>query len=198
MKELPTYSALVDSFSKLPGVGRKSAERMAFSVLEMGKEDAEEFAKAIQDAKNKVSKCPICGLYMENGVCEICSSLTRDHSTCVVISSPKDALAFEKINGFQGVYHVLGGLLSPSKGIGADELRINELVGRIGKEGIKEIIIATNPTIEGETTALYISRILEGKGVVVSRLAYGLPVGASLDYADSLTLERALSGRKKL
>ncbi len=198
MKELSAYLSLVDSFSRLPGVGKKSAERMAYSVLEMSDEDALRFAKSIQEAKSKIHKCPNCGLYAEKELCETCADSTRDHSACIVLSYPKDALAFEKLNDFNGVYHVLGGVIAPSKGIGPEDLDVDHLLLRIEKEGIKEIIIATSPTLEGETTALFIAKLLQDKEVTVSRLAYGLPMGASLDYADSLTLTRALQGRTKL
>ncbi len=198
MKELSAYLSLVDSFSRLPGVGKKSAERMAYSVLEMSDEDALRFAKSIQEAKSKIHKCPNCGLYAEKELCETCADSTRDHSVCIVLSYPKDALAFEKLNDFHGVYHVLGGVIAPSKGIGPEDLDVDHLLLRIEKEGIKEIIIATSPTLEGETTALFIAKLLQDKEVTVSRLAYGLPMGASLDYADSLTLTRALQGRTKL
>ena len=198
MKDLATLTVLIDSFAKLPGVGVKTAERMAYAVLEMGEEDALQFASAIENAKNIVHKCPNCGLYAEKDVCDVCADPKRDHSTCVVISYPKDALAFEKINDFHGVYHVLGGVIAPSKGYGAAELDIDHLLERIENEGIKEVILATNPTLEGETTALFIAKLLEGKPVSVTRLGYGLPMGASLDYADSLTLEKALEGRRKL
>ena len=197
MKNLSTYQALVDSFAKLPGVGNKSAQRMASSVLEMKLEDALAFSSAIKDAKMRVHKCPRCGLYAESDLCDVCSDPSRDHSACVVVSLSKDVFPFEKLN-FKGVYHVLGGLLSPSKGIGAADLDIDPLLGRIESEGIQEIILATNPTLEGETTALFLAKLLEGKGVKVSRLGYGLPMGASLEYADSLTLEKALEGRKTL
>lgn len=198
MKELPTYQSLVDSFAKLPGIGNKTAERLAFSILEMEAEDANQFATAIENAKAKVHPCPICGLYTEEESCDVCHDPTRDHSTCIVVAKAKDALSFEKLNDYHGVYHVLGGLLSPSKGIGEGELKIDRLLSRAKAEGFKEIIIATNPTLEGETTALYLARLLQKEGIEASRLAYGLPVGANLDYADALTLQRALKGRKKL
>lgn len=198
MKELPSFQALVDSFSKLPGIGKKSAERMAYSVLEMKREDALAFAEAITATKSKIHKCPRCGLYAENELCEVCSDPNRSHKTCIVVSYPKDALAFERLNDFHGIYHVLGGVIAPSKGLGPEDLDIDHLLSRIQEEGILEIIIATNPTIEGETTALFLARYLEKTGVKVTRLAYGLPMGASLDYADSLTLSKALEGRKKL
>lgn len=198
MQELPTYLSLVDSFSKLPGIGKKSAERMAYAVLEMQEEDALSFASAIEKAKTKIHKCPKCGLYAEGVLCPICGDSTRDHSLCIVVSYPKDALAFERLNDFNGVYHVLGGIIAPSKGKGPEDLNINGLMQRIDEEKIKEIIIATSPTLEGETTALFLAKLLQAKQVTVSRLAYGLPMGASLDYADSLTLTRALEGRTKL
>jgi recombination protein RecR len=198
MKELATISALIDSFSKLPGVGVKSAERMAYAVLAMREEDVLEFSKALADAKNKVHKCPLCGLYTEGEKCEICSDPNRDHQTLCVVSDVKDALAIEKMGNFHGVYHVLGGVISASKGIGAESLRIDSLLSRVKDEGVKEVILATNPTLDGETTALFVAKLLEGKGVAVTRLGYGLPMGSSLDYADSLTLSKAFEGRKKL
>ena len=198
MKELPTYRALVDSFAKLPGVGNKSAERFAYSVLEMNEEDAKQFSDAILGAKHSIHRCPRCGLYAERDLCEVCLDETRSKSTCIVVSYPKDALAFERLNDFRGVYHVLGGVLSPSKGVGVDELTIDALLTRIDEEGIKEVIIATNPTLEGETTALFLAKVLSDKPVSVSRIGYGLPMGASLDYADALTLQKALEGRRKL
>ncbi len=198
MKELPTYVALVDSFRKLPGVGTRSAERMASSVLEMREEDAFEFASAIENAAKSVHKCPNCGLYTEDDLCEICKDSSRDKSICLVVSSAKEAVAFEGVNDYRGTYHVLGGLIVPSKGIGPESLRVEELKSRIVSEGIKEVIVATAPTLEGETTALFLAKILEPYSVKVSRLGYGLPVGSSLEFADSLTLSRALEGRKSL
>ncbi len=198
MKDLPTFQLLVDSFSKLPGIGNKTAERMAYAVLEMEEEDAFQFSTSIENAKKLIHKCPICGLYAEKDRCEICDDPSRDHKICIVVSSPKDALAFEKLHDFHGVYHVLGGTLSPSKGIGPEQLQIPGLIDRVKKEGIEEVILATNPTIEGETTALFLAHLLRDQGITTTRLAYGLPMGASLDYADSLTLTKALEGRKKL
>ncbi len=198
MKELPSYLALVDSFSKLPGVGKKSAERMAYAVMEMRKEDAKQFSKAIEDVVNNVHKCPNCGLYEEGDNCEVCSDKERDHSTCIVVSYPKDALPFERLKDYRGVYHVLNGVISPSKGIGPEDLEIDALLRRIKEEGIKEVILAMNPNIEGETTSLFLAKYLQKQGVSTTRLAYGLPMGASLDYADSLTLAKALEGRRKL
>ena len=198
MKELPTYVALVDSFRKLPGVGTRSAERMASSVLEMREEDAFEFASAIENAAKTVHKCPNCGLYTEDDVCEICKDESRDKSLCLVVATAKEAVAFEGVSDYRGTYHVLGGLIAPAKGIGPESLRIEELKSRIKNEGIKEVVVATSPTLEGETTALFLAKILEPYEVKVSRLGYGLPVGSSLEFADSLTLSRALEGRKSL
>jgi recombination protein RecR len=177
MKELPTYLALVDSFSKLPGIGVKSAERMAYAVLEMKEPDALEFSEAIANAKRLVHKCPNCGLYAEEDLCDVCKDPERDHSICIVVSYPKDALAFEKLHDFHGVYHVLGGVIAPSKGVGAEDLNLDKLIERIPVEGIKEVIVATNPTLDGETTALFVARLLQDKGVSVTRLGYGLPMG---------------------
>lgn len=198
MKELPTYTALVESFRKLPGVGTRSAERMASAVLEMPKDDALAFSEAIANAKNRIHKCKNCGLYSEDDLCDVCKDTTRDHGICLVVVNPKDAAAFESVGEFNGVYHVLGGLLSPAKGIGPEMLNIDSLKSRIKDEGIHEVIVATSPTLEGETTALFIAKILEPYEVKVSRLGYGLPAGSSLEYADALTLARALEGRKIL
>jgi recombination protein RecR len=198
MKELSTISALIDSFSKLPGVGVKSAERMAYAVLAMRQEDVLEFSKALSDAKSKVHKCPICGLYTEGEKCEVCTNANRDHQTICVVSDVKDALAIEKMGNYQGVYHVLGGVISATKGIGAESLSIDALLSRVKDDAVKEVILATNPTLDGETTALFVAKLLEGRGVTITRLGYGLPMGSSLDYADSLTLSKAFEGRKKL
>ncbi len=198
MKELPSYLALVDSFSKLPGVGKKSAERMAYAVMEMSKADAAQFSKAIKDVADNIHKCPNCGLYAEDELCDVCSDSQRDHSTCIVVSYPKDALPFERLKDYHGVYHVLNGVISPSKGVGPEDLEIDSLLKRIKEEGIKEVILAMNPNIEGETTSLFLAKYLEREGVSTTRLAYGLPMGASLDYADSLTLAKALEGRRKI
>ncbi|MCR5348773.1 MAG: recombination mediator RecR [Bacilli bacterium] len=198
MKELPSYIALVESFRRLPGVGTRSAERMASAVLEMSKDDAMSFADSIVQAKNRIRKCKNCGLYCEDDLCDVCKDPSRDHSLCLVVVSPKDATAFESVGTYNGVYHVLGGLLSPAKGIGPEALALDTLKYRIGEEGIQEVIVATSPTLEGETTALFLAKVLEPMHVKVSRLGYGLPAGSSLEYADALTLSRALEGRKTL
>ncbi len=198
MKELSSITKLANSFSKLPGIGVKSAERMAYAVLGMDDEDVAEFADAMVKVKENIHKCPICGVYTENDVCDICSDETRDHSLICVVSDPKDVLTMEKMNSFNGVYHVLGGVIAISKGKGADSLSIDALLDRVKQGGVKEIILATSSTLDGETTAMFVAKLLEGFDVTVTRLGYGLPMGASLDYADSLTLAKAFEGRKKI
>lgn len=198
MKELKSVTKLIEAFSRLPGVGHKSAEKMAYSVLEMDDEDVEMFSDALVELKRNVHKCPICGAYTENELCEICADESRDKSKIIVVSYPKDVLSFEKLNVYDGTYHVLGGVLSAVNGVGIDDLDIVSLQKRIRENNVNEVIIATNPTTEGETTALYLARILEKEHISVTRLAYGLPMGGHLEYADSLTLSKALEGRKKI
>lgn len=188
---------LVEHFRRLPGVGYKSAVRMAFSIIDMDKETALDFAVAIQEAKEKIRVCSICGNISDDSVCPICSSDIRDKSTICVVEGVKDIIAIEKVNEYNGVYHVLGGLISPSDNVGPEKLSIKELLSRID-DGVKEIIVATTPSVEGEATALYISRLLKPLGVKVSRLAYGIPAGSELEYTDELTLSRALEGRLTL
>ncbi len=198
MEKLPSIEQLIESFASLPGVGHKSAEKMAYSVLNMDEELIEQFADSLINVKKSVHKCPRCGSLTENDLCEICLDESRDKTSLIVVSEPKDVMSFEKIGSFKGQYHVLGGVLSALKGIGVEDLEIESLIRRIEQDNVKEVILATNPTTEGETTALYIAKILEGKDINVSRLAFGLPVGGHLEYADSLTLQRALEGRKKI
>ena len=198
MKELKSVAKLVDSFAKLPGVGHKSAEKMAYSVLEMQDEDVEMFSDALKELKRNVHHCPICGNYTEDDVCEICQDENRDKTKIIVVSYPKDVASFERLGVYNGRYHVLGGVLSAVNGVGINDLNIVDLEKRIKEDKVQEIIIATNPTTEGETTALYLAKILENKNVNVTRLAYGLPMGGHLEYADSLTLSKALEGRKKI
>lgn len=198
MKELRSLTELIESFSKLPGIGVKSAERMAYAVLHMTQENRDDFVKAIQDVSTNIHHCPICGLYTEDEKCEICANPARNHKTICVVGDTKDALAIEKMNSFDGVYHVLGGVISTSHGVGPSDLAIASLVEKVKADEITEVIIATSPTIDGETTALFISKLLEPYGVSVTRLGYGLPMGSSLDYADTLTLSKAFEGRKKI
>ena len=198
MKELKSVTKLIESFSRLPGVGHKSAEKMAYSVLEMSDEDVEMFSEALVELKRNVHHCPICGAYTEDDVCEICNDENRDKTKIIVVSYPKDVASFERLGVYNGRYHVLGGVLSAVNGVGINDLNIDGLEKRIKEDNVQEIIIATNPTTEGETTALYLARILEKDNINVTRLAYGLPMGGHLEYADSLTLSKALEGRKKI
>lgn len=196
MNELSTITKLIESLRRLPGIGLKSAERMAYQILDMKEEYITSFVDAMNGVKTKIGKCPICGSYTEEDICPFCSDLERDSSSLVVVSYFKDALAFEKLKSYHGLYHILNGSLSPTKGIGINDINFFSLISRIKEGDIKEVIIATNPTIEGETTALYIEKMLEQYNVTISRLAYGLPMGAQLDYTDELTLTRAFEGRK--
>lgn len=198
MKELKSIIDLTTALSKFPSIGAKSAERLAYALLDMKDEDVDYLVKTITDVKSKVHQCPICGVLTEDPTCSICNDPTRDHSTCIVISYPKDALAFEEIDQYHGIYHVLNGEISSYHGITPDKLRIQELLNRIDEESIKEIIIATNPSVEGDTTALYLTKLLSDKNVKISRIGFGLPVGGKLDYADSLTLKKSLEGRTYL
>lgn len=196
--DLKALVRLQESLAKLPSIGKKSAERMAFAMLEMEDEDLNEFADAIRELKTKIHLCPICGNITEDDECYICKDESRDRETILVVSSPKDVIAFENAEGYRGLYHVLGGTISISKGKGIEDLNIASLIKRVEEENIKEVIIATNPTVDGETTALYLAKLLENKGANVTRLAYGLPMGGNLDYADALTLAKAIEGRRKI
>ncbi len=198
MKPLASLEALIESFHHLPGVGLKSAERMAYAVLEWLPQDVDAFVEALVRVQERIHPCPVCGIYTEQDVCEICADKHRSHDTLVVTSFVKDVYAFERIEGNRFVYHVLGGVLSAVKGIGIEDLSIDALLKRIETESIREVVLATNPTIEGETTALFITKLLENHPVKITRLAYGLPMGGHLDYADSLTLAKALANRTKL
>ena len=198
MEKLKALERVEESFGKLPSVGKKSAERMAYALLDMEEDDLLEFSDAIKTLKKTIHTCPICGALTEHDVCDICSDNSRDRRTVLVVSYPKDVIAFEKADGYRGLYHVLGGTISVSRGKGVDELSIDSLLERIEKEQIKEVIIATNPTVDGETTALYLAKLLEKYEVNVTRIAYGLPMGGNLDYTDSLTLSKALEGRRKI
>ena len=188
---------LIESFRLLPGVGAKSAERYALCMMDASEEDVEAFAKALLDIKSKLKVCPVCGNLTEDEKCSICSDESRDQNTICVVQSIKDVVAMEKTNEYTGVYHVLQGLISTTKGILPEDLNIQSLIDRVGEE-TKEVILATNATMEGETTALYLDKVLSRKGVLVTRIAYGLPMGGHLDYADELTLIKAFEGRKKL
>ena len=191
-------SALIGELEKLPTVGPKTAARLAFYLLSASKEDAQALARAIVEVKEKVRFCSRCFSLTEADPCSICSDSRRDASLICVVGEAKDVYAVERTMSYRGRYHVLGGLISPIEGIGVGQLKIQELIDRVGREGVKEVIIATNPNAEGESTALYLARLLTPLGVQVTRLAYGLPIGGDLDYADEITLTRALEGRRAL
>ncbi len=198
MEDLKALTRLIDSLKKLPSVGQKSAERMAFAILVMNEEDVKEFSLATAQIQTKIHKCPVCGIYTEDELCEICSDPDRNHDTMIVVSYQKDVYAFEKMGRYKGQYHILNGVLSAVNGVGIADLSLDALIKRIEDDHFTEVILATNPTIEGETTALFISKMLARFPVKVTRLAYGLPMGGHLDYADSLTLGKALEGRTKM
>lgn len=191
------FETLVECYRHLPGVGLKTAERYAFQTLEWDEETIEDFAKSIMDVKDGIQKCSICGNLSEDEKCEVCKDSSRNQGLICVVQSAKDVIAMEKTKEFPGVYHVLNGVISTSKGILPEDINIASLLERID-ENTKEIIIATNPTVEGETTALYLSKLLEKYPVTVTRIAHGLPMGGHLDYADELTLIKAIEGRKKM
>ena len=188
---------LTEQFEKLPGVGRKLAQKLAFHVLAYSDEQAQAFADAILDAHSKIHHCEVCMNFTDHEICGICSDPNRDHSVICVVEDPKDVMALERTHEFNGTYHVLHGLISPVNGIGPDQLHIKELVAR-AQEGVTEVIMATNPTVEGETTAMYISRLLKPFSITVTRLAYGIPIGGNLEYADDITLRSALNGRREI
>ena len=188
---------LIEEFRRLPGVGGKTAARYAFAMLDLTDEEAAEFADAINAIKRDVHKCPVCfGLSSNEGYCDICKSDSRDSSVICVVENAKDVMVMEKVRGYRGTYHVLGGVLSPLDNVTPDDLTIKELVARVENDGVEELIIATNPTPHGDTTAAYLARILEPYGIKVSRLAYGIPVGGDIEYADEVTLYRAMEGRR--
>ena len=189
---------LVEQFARLPGVGSKSAQRLAFHVLNLPMEQAQAFADAIVDAKRSVTLCPVCRNLTAGGLCPICSSPKRDEGTICVVADPCDVVAIERSREYNGRYHVLHGVLSPMNHVGPDDLEIKPLVDRVAAGGVQEVIMATNPDTEGEATALYLARLLKPFGVKVTRLAYGIPVGGHLEFADDATLMRALEGRREL
>ena len=198
MEKLKALVRLEESLAKLPSVGKRSAERMAYAMLNMEDDDLVEFSNAIKNLKESIHVCPICGFLTEGENCEICDDPERDQSVLMVVSYPKDVIAFENAESYRGLYHVLNGAISVSKGASIEDLNIASLMERINNGNFKEVIIATNPTIEGETTALYIAKLISDKVDTVTRLAYGLQMGGNLDYTDSLTLSKAVEGRRKL
>ncbi len=189
---------LVEQFERLPGIGKRTAQRLAYFVLQMSDGDAREFAAAIIEAHEKIKYCKVCKNLTDQDLCHVCRNSARDKSIICVVEDPRDVLALEKTGEFSGSFHVLHGVISPLNGVGPDQIYIKELLGRISAEPIKEVIMATNPTVEGEATAMYISKLLKPLGVKVTRLAYGIPVGGDLEYADEVTLSRALLGRNEI
>lgn len=197
-KFIPAISRLIDEFARLPGVGKKSAQRLAFHVINMDQGQAVNFAEAILDVKRKVRYCERCFNITDQDICDICNDQRRDHSIICVVESPRDLMAIENTKEFHGYYHVLHGVISPMEGIGPNEIKIRELILRLQNDETKELIIATNPSIEGEATAMYISKLLKGTDIAVTRLAHGIPVGGDLEYADEVTLAKAIEGRRTL
>lgn len=198
MEKLKALERLEESLNKLPSVGKRSAERLAFAMLDMEEDDLQEFSEAISNLKKSIHFCPICGNLTEQEICPICQDESRDRSTIMVVSTPKDILALEKAEDYNGLYHVLGGTISLSKGKGVSDLKIPELMSRLESGQVKEVILATNPTVDGETTALYLAKLIDPLNITVTRIAYGLPMGGNLDYTDSLTISKAIEGRRKI
>ena len=195
---IESLQRLAERFGRLQGVGKKNAMKMAFSVLDMTDEDAAEFARAIIEAKEKIHLCPICQNLTDRDICPICADETRDRKTVCIVSDARVVISMEKVREYKGLYHVLHGVISPMNGTTPDKLKIKELLARIDEGEIEEAIVATNPTVEGEATAMYISRLLKNFDIKVTRLAYGVPMGSDLEYADEITLYRALEGRRDL
>lgn len=198
MESAPAIQKLLDELERMPGVGPKSAQRIAYWLLNTDRETALRLADAIVEVKDSVHFCKRCFNYAEDDLCEICASSRRDASAICVVSEPRDIAAIERTSAYSGVYHVLGGALSPMEGVGPDDLRISELMARLASEDVSEVLLATNPNVEGETTAAYLARLIKPLGVKVTRLASGLPVGGDLEFADEVTLGRAIESRRVL
>lgn len=192
-----SIASLIEHFQKFPSVGPKSAQRMAFYLLRMPRAEVEKFAQSMIDAKENTKTCEICFNLSSTSPCEICTSSQRDKSTICVVAETKDLIAIEKTNEYKGLYHVLQGLISPMDGIGADDIRIKELLNRLTDENVREVILALSPSVEGEATSLYLSKLIKPFGVKISRIAFGLPVGADLEYADEITIAKAIEGRRE-
>ena len=193
-----SIATLIEHFQKFPSVGPKSAQRMAFYMLRMPESEVQKFAQAIIEAKRNTRTCEVCFNLSSSSPCEICTNPKRDRSTICVVAETKDLIAIEKTNEFKGLYHVLQGLISPMDGIGADDIRIKELLSRLTSEEVKEVILALPPSVEGEATSLYLTKFIKPFGITISRIAFGLPVGADLEYADEVTLARAIEGRREI
>ena len=196
--QIQSLQKLVEALHRLPGIGPKTAERLAYYILKTNKEEVIDLSEAIKLAKESIRYCSICNNVTDTDPCAICQNPERDHAQICVVEEPFDVMAVEKTRGFKGAYHVLLGALSPIEGIGPEDLKIKELLARIEKDKVQEVIVATNPNVEGEATALYLSRLIKPLGVKVARIAYGLPIGSSLEYADEVTLFKAFEGRKEL
>lgn len=193
-----TIKNLIECYKKLPGIGEKTAERMALSTLDFDQEIVDLFSKSLLDSKTKIKRCIKCNNYSEDDLCDICKDKTRNKKMLCVVEEPKNIMLFEKIGTYSGVYHVLGGLINPLEGINPDQIQIDSLIKRIKKDKVEEVILAVKPSIEGETTSLYILKLLENMDVTVSKIAHGVPLGAEMEYIDSLTLEMALEDRRKI
>ena len=194
----PSIEKLIESFEKLPSIGHKTAVRLAFHMLDMNEEEIKEFTKSITDAKQKLKYCSTCFNISDTDPCLICSDTKRDQSTICVVEDVRDIMAMERTNEYRGVYHVLHGTISPMNGIGPDEIKIKELINRLRDNKVKEVIIATNPRVEGEATAVYLSKLLKAFNVKVTRIAHGIPVGGDLEYTDEITLMKAMEGRREI
>lgn len=193
-----SLNVLIESFKKLPGIGEKTAERLAFSVMNMDNDTVILFSNSLKNVKNKIKRCTICGNITENNICDICKNEARDNNIICVVEDAKNVISLEKMGSYNGKYHVLNGLISPMDGKGPDDISIDSLISRVKKDDIKEVIIAISPTLEGETTSLYITKLLENTKVVVSKIAYGIPMGADMEYLDPMTLSMALLNRNKV
>ena len=197
-EHIEALQKLAERFARLPGIGKKSAMRLAFSVLELSDEEAGDFANTIIEAKEKVHLCPVCQSLTDKEVCSVCNDISRDRSTICVLEDTKAVMSLEKVREYRGLYHVLHGVISPMNGVTPEKLKIKELLERLSDHTVKEIIIATNPTVEGEATAMYLSRLLKPFDIKITRRAYGIPVGSDLEYADEVTLYRAIEGRRDI
>ena len=198
MKKVAPLQNLIAQFARLPGIGNKTAQRLAYHVLHMSEEEVREFSFALLDAHDRIRRCEVCCDLTDEPLCPICDDASRDHGTICVVENPQDVLAFERTHEYNGVYHILHGVISPLNGIGPEDITVKELLSRLGSPDVKEVIMATNPTAEGEATAIFIARLIKPMGIEVSRLAYGIPVGADLEFADEFTLLKAMEGRKKI
>ncbi len=194
----PSLENLIDKFARLPSVGRKSAQRLAFHILSADEKEVNSFIDSIINARASIKRCSVCCNFTDSDICPICSSKERDKSVICVVEDPRDVMAFEKTHEYNGLYHVLHGVISPMNNVNPEDICIKELLARLGSDEIKEIIMATDPTVEGEATSMYISKLVKPLGINVTRLAYGVPVGADLEYADEFTLIRAMEGRSKM